>query len=541
MSSNSYWTILNRATAKMAAAEWKEAALLWAQVVQMNLVNGSFWNQLATAHFNAQDYRQALPAYKKTLELGDDFPSDIAYRIACCYALLEDQEQALVWLEKAFALGYRYLEDAQIDANLQSLHAEARFRDLVGMIDVAGMSREEGWRYDLSFWAREVKRKGYDPFDKMSEAEFDAAIRALSIEIPTLTDIQIIIELIKLVRHVGDGHTWILPVERPEFLHTLPVKFYLFEEGLFIIATDPKYQELLGAQVHRFGERTVDEVMQALDPLIGRDNEIWPRVRSPYLMRILPILHTLGLIADAHQVKLTVHTLDEQSRCVTLATDTSEPDIWNVLPSPKTWLNLFEILPKPTPLYLKRMGTHYWFEYLPDVNVVYCQFNKVLDEPQEALTDFADRLFTFIDEHDVKKLVIDMRWNNGGNTFLVLPLVHRLIGSEKINQPGKLFVIIGRRTYSAAQNTATLIERHTSAIFVGEPTGCSPNFVGEETPFRLPYSKLLANVSDLYWQSGWPMDFRTWIPPHIYVPPTFEAYRAGRDLALEAILAYPDK
>jgi hypothetical protein len=131
-----------------------------------------------------------------------------------------------------------------------------------------------------------------------------------------------------------------------------------------------------------------------------------------------------------------------------------------------------------------------------------------------------------------------MRWNNGGNTFLSQPLLYSLIKSDKINQKGKLFVIIGRRTFSAAQNTSTFFERHTKAIFVGEPTGSRPNFVGEETPFVLPYSKVMVNISDLYWQSSWPMDYRTWIAPQIYTPPTFAAYRANRDPAMEAILAY---
>jgi hypothetical protein len=47
-----------------------------------------------------------------------------------------------------------------------------------------------------------------------------------------------------------------------------------------------------------------------------------------------------------------------------------------------------------------------------------------------------------------------------------------------------------------------MIERHTHAIFVGEPTGSGPNFVGETELFELPYSKLQASVSDLYWQSS---------------------------------------
>ena len=84
---------------------------------------------------------------------------------------------------------------------------------------------------------------------------------------------------------------------------------------------------------------------------------------------------------------------------------------------------------------------------------------------------------------------------------------------------------------------ATLIDRHTEAIFVGEPTGSSPTFVGESVEFLLPYSKLLANVSDLLWQTGWPMDCRRWIAPAIYTPPTFADFRRNRDPAMEAILS----
>ncbi len=92
-------------------------------------------------------------------------------------------------------------------------------------------------------------------------------------------------------------------------------------------------------------------------------------------------------------------------------------------------------------------------------------------------------------------------------------------------------------TFSAAQNTVTAIERETKAIFVGEPTGSRPNFIGETIPFELPYSKLRANAADLYWQTSWPDDYRTWTAPDLYAPPTFEAYRRNQDPALEAILA----
>jgi hypothetical protein len=128
-----------------------------------------------------------------------------------------------------------------------------------------------------------------------------------------------------------------------------------------------------------------------------------------------------------------------------------------------------------------------------------------------------------------------MRLNDGGNTGLVLPLIHGLIKCEKINQPGKLFVIISRHTFSAAMNTTSMIEINTHATFVGEPTGSSPNFVGESTWFVLPYHKYKVYCSSRYWQFMTSTDRRTWIAPQIAAPLTFADYAANRDPAMEAI------
>jgi hypothetical protein len=76
---------------------------------------------------------------------------------------------------------------------------------------------------------------------------------------------------------------------------------------------------------------------------------------------------------------------------------------------------------------------------------------------------------------------------------------------------------------------------------VGEPTGVSPNFVGESVTFELPFSGVTVTVSDLYWQSSWPMDYRTWIAPDIPAPPTFDSFRRNVDPAMEAILAYRER
>jgi len=530
---------LSKAEAATTARRWTEAAPLWQKVVQANPVNAVFAVQLANSLYQEKDYRDAIPAYEKALELRAGFPSNMAYNIACSYALLGEKEKAMQWLERSFEMGFRNLEHARVDSDLVSLHGDPRFQRIVGLPDVSKMSREDGWRTDLALLAREVKRKGYAEgvYRALSKQDFDASVRKLDDAIPRLSDGQIVVEIMKLLRQVGDGHTGILrPPAQAEYALALPLQFYLFKEGLFIIGADPKYKELLGAQVVRFGNHSIDEVMRVLDPVINRDNEIWPTQVAPYRMRSLPLMAALGVTSDIRKISLAIVSASGHERSVTVEADASNPDIWNEFP--KSWLTYAATLPGPLPLYLKNTTSNYWFEYDPANKVIYFQFNRVLNDPGETLAAFSERLFRFINEHDVSKLVIDMRWNNGGNTFLIPPLLNRIIRSDKVDEPGRLFVIIGRRTFSAAQNAATYFERYTNAIFVGEPTGSSPNMVGDETPFTLPYSKIVANVSDLYWQSAWPQDHRTWIAPRIYLPPTFAAYRANRDPALEAILAY---
>ena len=520
--------------------QWDEAIPLWEAIVEQNPVEADFSLQLADAYVHAGSHEPALAPYQHAFELGAGFPFDIAYAIAVCEIQLGHQDAALGWLERAFSVGYRDLDGARADERFADLRGDHRYRALVALIDAADYSRDEGWRYDLQLFAREVKRKAFRPFWHGAEADFDAAVSQLDRDIPELSDQQIVLELNKLLRRIGDGHAIAyLPLDHPDRHATLPLQFFLFEEGLFITASEPQHAELLGHHVLKIGDHTVDEVFAIVEPTITRDNDQWLKQVIPHQLRVLPELHALNAIDDSTRTTLTLADADGVETKVELAGDSgwTMDELWNSAPCPHGWRFYPETLSTPLPRYLRNQAADYWFDYLAGAQTIYFQFNRVRNDATEKLHAFTTRLFAFIEERAVEKLVIDIRWNNGGNTFLTTPLLHQLIGSP-LNQHGRLFVIIGRRTFSAAQNFASMLDRHTAAIFVGEPTGASPNFVGEDMHIELPYSKVGMNVSDLYWQSSWPMDYRTWIAPLLYLPPTFAAYQQNRDPALEAILAW---
>ena len=536
-----------RARARTGDEDWAAAAELWAQVATANPVNGDYWARLGEARFGAQDYAGARQAYEQVLRLGvrETFlaadapplmPGEVAYRIACCEAAGGDREGAVAALRVALDRGMRDLDRVRSEVCWQELRSDPRVRDMAGIIDPDSMSRDDGWRYDLAFLAREIKRLAYAPFAIQPEAEFDLAVAELDDAIPGLDDTQILIGLMKLVRYLDDGHARIAgPKEDKELSRMLPVDMFLFTEGLYVIGTAPGCERLLGARVERIGGRALDDVMAALDPIIPRDNEHWLTLRFPVLVRYTAILEGLG-IDQALTVRLADGTVDE----VRLEATPTEFH-WDRYPP--GWVALADTVTLdggglvPRPLHLRQRELPFWFEYRPADDLVYFQFNAVRDHPAETFAAFCDRLFGFVEDRNAGRLVIDMRWNGGGNTLLSQHLLHHLIASKRLSRRGALFVIIGRLTFSAAQNTVTAIERETSAIFVGEPTGSRPNFIGERIDFELPYSRVQANAADLFWQTSWPTDHRTWTAPDIYTPPTFEAYRRNQDPALDAILA----
>ena len=519
-----------QARAKMTAERWTEAADLWRKLVEANPTMPRYWDQLGHAWLRAREYKSAIGAFQKALELGAGYPFNAAYNIACGHALLGDKEAALDWLSKSLDMGFRNLQDVRSDDDLKSLRGDPRFIKLAALEDVTKMTRDQGWRYDLWLLSRELKRIHYDPFKMVSREEFEGYVKKLHDDIPRLRDAQIEVGFMKLSRMMGDGHTTIRPGHgQPQARLAVPAEFYQFSEGLFVTRAAPKWADIVGAQVLEIGEHSIEKVYESLDQVISQDNKMWPLFIGANLMRFTRVLNGLGLIGEEDRMSITIKDSEGKTRILTLVAEPGQPgDDW---PGARK-------SGRPEPLYLRDRRTNYWFEYLPESKTVFFQYNAVQHIPSDPLPDFCDRLFKFINEHEVARLVVDMRWNSGGNNFLNRPIVHGLIRNDKINQRGKLFVIVGRQTFSAAMNGAAEIERNTNAIFVGEPTGSSPNFVGESIPVNLPYSRMNGSISDLYWQSSVAMDYRTWISPLLYAPPSFAQYAANRDPAMEAIMAY---
>lgn len=311
--------------------------------------------------------------------------------------------------------------------------------------------------------------------------------------------------------------------------HVYPLEAYIFNEGVFIIFSDEKHKEFVGLKLVGINDNKIEKVIEKMKPLVRGDNEYNIKFSLPFFIMTAEYLNGSGLCPDNLKSKFTF----EDSRGDQI-TKTMEPvelsEYFHLLSTKKH--------PEYAPLYLQNDEKNYWFKYLEDGKVLYINYKRVLIDPEDSLKYFCKRLEEFININDIEKTIIDIRNNGGGNNGMCQVFVDLITDNEKINQKGKLFTVIGRQTFSAASYLTTKLEFNTNTIFVGEPTGASPNHYGDNRPLTLPNSGLNVRLSSIYWQNSFPLDDRQWTEPEIKIDITAEDFFSGKDPVMEAILNY---
>ena len=186
------------------------------------------------------------------------------------------------------------------------------------------------------------------------------------------------------------------------------------------------------------------------------------------------------------------------------------------------------------PLYLKNRRLFYWYEILPDSQTLFFKYNSCKNIKGEPFSDFVKTLFDTADAEKVRRIVIDLRHNGGGNSGIFAPFLEELKKRPKFLKKGSLYVLIGRRTFSSAILNAIDLKKQTPAIFLGEPTGGKPNHYGEVQMFRLPQSGLPVTYSVKYFRVI--DDDPDSLMPDILIEPRISEYLKKLDPVLNFVL-----
>lgn len=139
-----------QAEARFDEQNWAEAAKLYKQVVEAHPDDGRAWLRLGYALHAAGKYEEAIKAHQKAAE----FPRakvTALYNLGCAYALTGKKEKAFAALDEAVAAGFSNADNARRDADLESLHGDARWGPLLA--HMADARSPEYRQFD--FWVGE--------------------------------------------------------------------------------------------------------------------------------------------------------------------------------------------------------------------------------------------------------------------------------------------------------------------------------------------------------------------------------------------------
>lgn len=400
------------------------------------------------------------------------------------------------------------------------------------------------WREDLRYLQTAVHSKFSNLFYNVTEKQFDSAITAIDRKIGRLDDIKMRAEFVKLVAMFKVGHTnvrqrYTSGPNQVLWIHPIPVRFYLFPEGLFIRSIDEKYKDAIGGKLIRIGNTGVNDALEKIKPFIAFENEQGYKSMLPFYLSATELLYAAGIIDQPGIVPIVYEKNGREIKMDIEPGTTTVQAAHGPTNDNTKWIDAVEN--GPVPLWQKNPGRLRYFEYLPAAKTVYVRHSAVQNEQDETLEQFFAKVFHFIDSADVDKFILDIRMNGGGNNYLNKPVITGVIASKKINRKGHFFVITGKATFSAAQNLTNELEKYTEVIFAGEPTSENVNFYGDTKTEVLPNSGLNVNLSWLWWQNHDPRDKRKWTAPELAVDMSFDDYKNGRDPVVDYIMQYKEQ
>ncbi|HET9900379.1 MAG TPA: hypothetical protein VFR46_04830, partial [Actinomycetes bacterium] len=136
---------------------------------------------------------------------------------------------------------------------------------------------------DLAFLLERLEAIHPDPWASGDRDAVVGRLERLAGRGDALSDDEFLVEVMRLLgSRDRDGHTGLFPFAQAESgLEGWPLALYEFEEGLYVVDARKPYADAVGSRVVEIGGRPVEEVRDAVRPLVSRDNEWTVRARSP--------------------------------------------------------------------------------------------------------------------------------------------------------------------------------------------------------------------------------------------------------------------
>lgn len=383
------------------------------------------------------------------------------------------------------------------------------------------------WREDLDTLAEGLLEKHPNFYTKHTVEQFEDALSTLDEQLEVLDDQQIVMELSRLVAMGGDSHTGIGLGDFAAEMRQLPIEMVVLDDGVFVHAAAEQHKELIGREILTINGVAIEEVINRIGALFAHENH-WKLINAgASYARLAPALAAVGVIDRFDADHISIDFESDETR-----------DLKTILIEQRAamgWTSFIESI-DPRPLMYTMQRGYYGSRFLDEHGVMYIAYNSCREAPDLPVAQFAEFITTKSDELNARRLIIDLRFNGGGDETVIWPLMEALENFERFKNKGDIIVLTSRYTYSSAMSNAHLFRDRCGAILMGEPTGGKPNHFGQLGSFTLPNSGLTVHHSTKYFHKveGDPDA----VHPDVRIGVHADDFFNGKDPVLEAAIEY---
>lgn len=380
------------------------------------------------------------------------------------------------------------------------------------------------WETDLAIFASQLEKKHIALYNKISKQEFKKAVNKIASKSKKINDFEVIIELMKLTREIGDGHTAISL--RNIETHQFPIEISYIQKKWRVTKVSKTHKKILKSSIIAIDGVPIQEV-------IGKISEVSQFVENKYSKTVrtgsyLTISELLFNLKITKKLKSAVFTfLDEDTKISKVNLKALQKSELEKVEFKELKISVPEISkPKETKF------DYLWYAPIKNTNAVYINFESYpsFDDMQV----FGEDLVNYISKNSISNVVIDLRNNGGGDLYVGIILAYALNLADTIDWKNGVYVMCSNVTFSAGTSNVALYKQLLNAKIVGQPTGSNPSGYQDMGQFNLPNSNLVITYSKRKFMLS--ETIKQGVQPNILLYYSWKDYKQGKDTMLNWIV-----
>ena len=372
----------------------------------------------------------------------------------------------------------------------------------------------------------------------------------------------------KLFTLLRDAHTFAMPKDSVAYPFT--IRYY--EGDFYVYAITSSFPDCTGKRIECINGKSIDSITQLLMENIPSENRIKACITGSYFLNQVDFLRMIDVINEVGTVCFTFS--DGSEVCIPSA------DGWDTHSWKKEEPFSYKITGKTCYMQFNSMIDR--FTYQLGCRMTNTAMDDKISQSLLLFTDFLDGMCQEINERHISKLVVDMRYNGGGNSLLgdilldflgismndicpfksylrvsgflrecypslfvpekydkmkgMLVEQKEVVANQFCDVPkvkkrfhGETVFIQGQNTFSSANLLLTLIKDNGLFPLIGTPTSQSPTCYGDVFPIQLPFTNTCLHISHSYFLRPNEANVETSLSPDIIVCNSLEDRLAGAD------------